>query len=206
VTKYYFFLQIDCSQFSRKLLLTTQNLLYWINPTLCHKYLTVQTFVQQCWHVSKFWYSHRPLHSGNNSQIHTGPNCTTNKLFESYLLRPEYPPFCPIHRPCCYTILHSNGGPNTAAVQTTVSCYPCLRLDICKVQVISWLLGGFADHSLINTNLVGRDQSLSDHSEGQHCSSSLSVHSCCLQTEPNWRPPDNPQAQSCLDQQFEFKV
>jgi len=91
---------------------------------------------------------------------------------------------------------------NTTAVQTTVSCYPCLRLDICKVQVISWLPGGFADHSLKNTNLVGRDHSLSDHSEGQHCSSSLSVHSCCLQTEPDWRPPDNPQAQSCLDQQF----
>lgn len=115
-----FFLQIDCSQFPCKLLLTTQNLLYWINPTLCHKHITVQTFVQQCWHDSKFWYSHSPLDSGNNSQIHTGPNCTTKKLFESSLLRPDYPPFCPTQMPRSYTTLHSNSGPNTAAVQTTI--------------------------------------------------------------------------------------
>jgi hypothetical protein len=81
--------------------------------------------------------------------------------------------------------LHSNGGPNTAAVQTTVSCYPCLRPDICKVQVISWPPGGFAEHSFINTNLVVRDRSLSDHSEEQHCNSSLSVCSQLLSAQPD---------------------
>ena len=149
VTKHYFSCKLiaPCSPAS-KLPLTTQNVPCCINrPTLCHKHFTVQTFVQQCSLVrnadtvaafctAKVTAKYVP--------DRTGPDCTTQKLSESYLLRREYPPFCPTERHRFTPLSTAVAAKYCSGPEHSGNSLKARHLERASDFMNSW---GFADHS-----------------------------------------------------------